>query len=257
MNFEPEQINPEEVPELSFSDKIVGIFTEPSATFESISKFKVKTIDWLIPVLIACLVLAAGNIVKMSNPGIKANTIEIAKAQQEKQMSKLVKEGKLSQEQADKQSEQMEKLIGSPLYLAMGTVGAIIGFFVFFFIFALIYFVFGKYVFHGTGTFASTLPALGLSQLIGTISMIIAIILSILYSKNIGDGSIASIINFSQTNSPLFLILGILDVFMIWSTVVSSIGLSKMFKTKSYIPFLIVGLVILVIFKLIAFFAVR
>lgn len=257
MNFEPEQTSPEEIAELSFSDKFVGVFTEPSATFESISKFRIKTIDWLIPLLISCVIIIAGNIVRMSNPAIKANTIEVTKSQQEKQLAKYVQEKKITQEQADKQMEQTEKFMNTPLYLIIASGGAVIGMFVFFFVFALIYFVFGKFIFRGTGTFASALPALGLTQLIGAISSILAIILSVLYSKTISDGSIASIINFSQVSSPLYLILGILDVFMIWATVAQSIGLSKMYKTKSYIPFLIVGLSLLVILKVIAYLAIK
>lgn len=257
MNFETEQTSPEENVELSFSDKFVGVFTEPTATFESISKFKVKTIDWLIPLLISCVIIAAGNIIRMNNPAIKASTIEITRAQQEKQIAKYVQEGKITREQADKQLEQTEKFMNTPLYLIISTGGAMIGMFVFFFVFALVYFVFGKFIFHGTGTFTSALPALGLTQLIGAISSILAIILSVLYNKTISDGSLASIINFSQVNSPLYLILGILDAFMIWATVAQSIGLSKMYKTKSYIPFLIVGLAILIIFKVIAFLALR
>jgi hypothetical protein len=257
MNFETEQTSPEEIAELSFSDKFVGVFTEPSATFENISKFKIKTIDWLIPLLISCVIIAAGNVIRMSNPAIKSSTIEMTRAQQEKQLAKYVQEKKITQEQADKQIEQTEKFMATPLYLIIASGGAIIGMFVFFFVFAFVYFIFGKFVFRGTGTFASALPALGLTQLIAAISSILAIILSVVYSKTISDGSIASIINFSQISSPLYLILGILDVFMIWATVAQSIGLSKMYKTKSYIPFLIVGLAILIIFKFIAFMALK
>lgn len=256
VNFENDQITSDEVEELSFSDKLVGVFSEPAATFESISKFPVRTIDWLVPVLIACLILVAGNVVRMTNPEIKQVTMETMRDQQEKQYTKQVKEGKITQEQVDKQLDQTEKMMGSQLYIVLGSVGAFVGFFIFFFIFAGIYFLFGKFAFNGTGTFLSTLPVLGLSQLIGTISTIIGIILSVVYGKNIGDASLSGLINYSQINIYTFL-FGLLDVFMIWATFVQSIGLSKMFKTKSYIPFLIVGLVIFVGLKYLGYMALN
>ncbi|HEX9741018.1 MAG TPA: hypothetical protein VGA29_09590, partial [Ignavibacteriaceae bacterium] len=52
------QTPPAQPEELSHTDKMTGIFTEPSATFERIAKFTVKTVDWFLPMLILFLIVA-------------------------------------------------------------------------------------------------------------------------------------------------------------------------------------------------------
>ena len=50
-------------PELSHTDKMIGIFTEPSNTYEATSKFPPRTIDWFLPVALFAFnhILITGN----------------------------------------------------------------------------------------------------------------------------------------------------------------------------------------------------
>ncbi|MBK6679606.1 MAG: hypothetical protein IPG53_06030 [Ignavibacteriales bacterium] len=38
--------------ELSFTDKFLGVVTNPASIFGSITKFELKTTDWLLPIVI-------------------------------------------------------------------------------------------------------------------------------------------------------------------------------------------------------------
>ncbi|HSP88840.1 MAG TPA: hypothetical protein VLN45_11945, partial [Ignavibacteriaceae bacterium] len=49
-------VQPEE--ELSHTDKMIGIFSEPSATYEKIARFPVRTIDWLMPFLLLLFIIS-------------------------------------------------------------------------------------------------------------------------------------------------------------------------------------------------------
>ena len=49
-NHDSAEIESEE-DELSHTDKLAGLFTEPSSTFQSIAKFPPKVIDWLLVVV--------------------------------------------------------------------------------------------------------------------------------------------------------------------------------------------------------------
>jgi len=136
-------VAPEE--ELSHSDKMIGIFTEPSSTFEKIAKFPVKTIDWLLPILLLLLVISLTQILVMSNEEIAYQV----KQKQEKSINEMVEKRVLTREQADQQIEQSEKFSKSPLGWIFQTIGIFIfGFIVFFFV-ALIYFLFAKLALKG------------------------------------------------------------------------------------------------------------
>ena len=47
-NSEPEESHEE----LSHSDKMIGVFTEPGKTFDNASKFPPRTKDWVLPLVI-------------------------------------------------------------------------------------------------------------------------------------------------------------------------------------------------------------
>ena len=69
-------VNEEEDFELNHSDKLVGVFTEPTKTFERMAKFPLKTVDWLLPLILLIIVAVLANFVVMSNPTIRYNVIE-------------------------------------------------------------------------------------------------------------------------------------------------------------------------------------
>jgi len=77
--------------EISFSDKIVALFTEPFNLFESIKNYPPRKIDWLVPVFITIVIAIFSSMVQM-------NDVEIKHEVREKQLQpwqKMVDEGKL------------------------------------------------------------------------------------------------------------------------------------------------------------------
>ena len=95
-----------------------------------------------------------------------------------------------------------------------------------------------KFVLKGEGTFASALVADGLAAYIGMVHVIIAAVLSLVFSRLLNDVNVATLIQ-AEKLSVVGFILGKLDVFSIWAFIVIGIGLSKMFKASSSTKYII------------------
>ena len=223
---------PEE--ELSHSDKMIGIFTEPSSTFEKIAKFPVKTIDWFLPVLILLVVVAITQILVMSNKEIAYQ----AKLKQEETINKMVEKGVITREQADQRIEQSEKFTNGPLAKIFQTIAIFLFGFIYFFIIVLIYFLFAKLVFKGDGGYTSALVASGLTSYIAIIQIVLAAILAMVFGRLLNGLSIASLADIDKSTLVGF-ILGKIDPFSIWAYSIIGIGLAKMFKSNSTTKYII------------------
>jgi hypothetical protein len=227
-----EQMSSEQ--ELSHTDKMIGIITAPKETFEKIAKFPPKTMDWFLPVLILCIVVALTQILVMTNP-------EIAFQAKQKQMEAIQKgfddavaKGRMTQAQADEQISQIEERMASSggITYVFQTVGIFIFVFVFFFILCGIYFLLSKFALKGDGVYASVLVADGLVSYIGIIHVILAAIFAFVFGRLMRDVSLASLMDIDKSSIMGWLAAKV-DPLTIWAYVVLSIGLAKMFKSQS------------------------
>ena len=223
----------ENTSELNHTDKMVGVFTEPNATFTAISKFAVKNSDWLIPILVVIIVSVAANLAMMSNPIIKATIMEKSINQVQKNLQEAVEAGRLSQEKADEQLEKirdnMERSMGSPI---LSFVGPFLYTFITFFIISGIFFLFAKFALGGDGTYSTSMVAYGLPHYIIVVQTIIILILALAMDRPFRDLSVATFLDYDRTTIAGFL-LGRLDVFSIWFYSVVSIAYARMFKSES------------------------
>jgi hypothetical protein len=244
--------------ELSHSDKMIGVFTEPGKTFDNVSKFPPRTKDWILPLVILLALVSIIQIILMQNSEIafQAKQKQLVKIQE--QIDEAVKNGQMTQDQADQQMdaimEQMDQST-SPVRLIIQTVSIFIFGFIIFLIIAGIHLMLSKLALKGEGTFASALVANGLAAYIGMVHVIIAAVLSLAFSRLLNDVNVATLIQ-AEKLSVVGFILGKLDVFSIWAFIVIGIGLSKMFKASSGTKYIVmvfcVWIVIDVIFYLLA-----
>ncbi|MCL5030462.1 MAG: YIP1 family protein [Bacteroidetes bacterium] len=227
------EVQPE--PELSHSDKMIGIFSEPSNTYERISQYPTKTIDWFLPVLLMLVVVFITQLLLMSNKEISYQMKQKQLDRMEKRFNEMVAKGQMTQDQANDSLNRVQDQFdkgNTPIGMVLRAVGILIFGFVFFFIISGIYFLFAKFVLRGDGNYSSVLVASGLTSYIGIIQIILAAILALILGKPLLDTSIAAFLD-SDRSTYLGFILAKLDVFSIWSYIILSIGLAKMFKSKS------------------------
>jgi len=217
--------------ELSHSDKMIGVFSEPAKMFAHTSKFPPRNKDWVIPVLILFIVVALIRIIAMTNKEVYFE----AKKQGIDRIEKMVESGTLTREQGDEAidgiDQQMEFMQG-PIGWVITIATTLIFGFIIFFIIVGIYYLFIKYLLKGEGTFASTLVANGLTAYISILQIVIAGILTMLLGKMIMDTSLASLMGSDKTTLTGWLLAKV-DPISIWAYIVLAIGFVKMFKSES------------------------
>jgi hypothetical protein len=237
MDTSEQNITPQEnqFEEMSHTDKMIGIFTEPSSTFENISRFPIKTADWFLPMIILFLLVSLTQIVVMSNEEIYYQARQKQKEQIQKTFDDMVERGQMTREQANQQMEAAEErmVMGrGPVGWILQTVSILIFGFIVFLLVVLIHFLFSKFTFKGIGSYKSALVANGLTAYISMIQIVLAAVLAMAFGRLMNDVSVASLANIDKTTFTGF-ILGKVDPFSIWAYSVVSIGLSKMFKSDS------------------------
>jgi Yip1 domain len=244
--------------ELSHSDKMIGVFSEPSATFEKIAKFPPKVIDWFLPILLLAVLVSVQQVLYHSNPEISFQQKQKQMEAIEKRLDAEVESGQITRDQANQQRDMIENRMDQMggISLVFQIIGIFIVIFVIFFIMAGIYFLLAKFALKGEGSYSSVMVASGLSAYIGILGVIVITIISLLMSKLFMDSSLASFMN-SDKSTIAGWIFAKLDLFTIWSFIVFAIGLAKMFKSTSTQKYYILVFGVWLIGGLIFFFIAK
>jgi len=221
----------QEAGELSHSDKMIGVFTEPTNMFYQTSRFAPRHKDWVIPVIIFFIVIALIRILAMTNKEVYFE----AKKQGIERIEKMVESGTMTREQGDAAidaiDQQMEFMQG-PIGWVISIVTTVIFGMIVFFIIVGIYYLFIKFLLKGDGTFTSALVTSGLTTYINIVQVIIAGIITMFLGKAIMDTSAASLLGSDKTTYMGWLLAKI-DPISIWAYIVLAIGFAKMFKSES------------------------
>lgn len=248
-------LNTEQTPqqeELSHSDKMIGVFTEPSNTFETIARFPVRSIDWVLPVVILFILIGVMRSIAMLNEEVALQTRQA----QIEMFDKMVSEGKMTQDQADQAIEGVEKqmeFMRGPLGWVINVVSTLIFGFIFFFIIAGIYFLFVKFLLKGEGSYQHVLVANGLTAYISMIQVLIGGILTFALGKIVMDTSVANFLDLEKGSLVKFFVSKV-DPISIWAYSVLAIGLAKLNRAQSTIPYFILVFTLWILGGLFFFF---
>jgi hypothetical protein len=226
--------------EMSHTDKLVGVFSEPGKTFEKMAKFPIKTVDWIIPLLVLIVVIILASVVLRSNPAIKRDMIVKTTVRVEKQFNEAVKKGQMTQEQADQQLEKMRENMeqGGTLTLISTIIATPIFIFIVFFFMSAIYLILAKLILKGDGSYKDVMAVYGLTHYISILQMIGAVIAAFITSKYMMDTSVADFLESDKT-SVMGFVFGKLNIFSFWFFTVFGIGLAKMFKSANTAKYVI------------------
>ncbi len=241
--------------ELSHSDKLIGIFTDPGNTFKKMSEFPPRTIDWLLPLSILLVIIIATQFLVLSNSEIYYQVKQKQLQRIEKTMNDAVAKGQMTQDQANEQMNRIQDNLDkgrTPVAMIMQAVGIIIFGFIVFFIVSGVYFLFSRFAFKGEGNYNSALVAYGMTSYIAIIQVVLAAIISLLMGKMLSDISLASFMNADKSTLMGFLLAKI-DIISIWAFIVLSIGLAKMFKAASTTKYYVMVFGLWIVWGLIVF----
>ncbi|MCL6099736.1 MAG: YIP1 family protein [Bacteroidetes bacterium] len=221
--------------EMSHTDKLVGLFSEPGNTFSKMSKFPPKTADWITPLLIIIVVTILSGIVMMSNPNIRDQVREKTMRQVEEQFNSMIANHQMTKEDADKRLDEMRDRFKQPVTVVnvvIQTVTTAILFFIVFFIVSGVFMLFVKFGLKGTGTYKDSMVAYGLPYYIMILQTIVMVIVALVMNKHMNSTSIAAFTGADTTTIGGFL-LSKADIFSIWFYAAVAIGYAKMFKSNS------------------------
>lgn len=250
--IQPEQPK-QEIEELSHTDKIVGVISEPSNLFSKLSFQKVKTTDWMLPLLAMIVVSIIATFIYMSNPEIKLEMQQQQEKAMREQFDKMVQSRQMTQQQVDEQLEKTSEMMNNPMFIYLfPSIGILIMTFVWFFVIAAIGFVIAKFVLKGDGGFMQAMSALGLPLYITVLQTIVLIIIGLFMGRIITGLNPASLMGMDMKTFPGFL-LSRLDVFAIWFYVVVGIAFAKMFKSDNVKKYIIASIGIWLVFMFIIF----
>ncbi|MGE5353281.1 MAG: YIP1 family protein [Acidobacteriota bacterium] len=252
----PEQASEADQEELSHSDKLIGIITNPAQTFEQMSKFPPRVIDWLLPLGLMIVFAVLANIILMSNPDIRYEIRQKQIASIEKTFNEMVEKGQLTREMADEQMEKnrerMDEFGSGATGAIFGAISTLFAISIMFFIVTGIYFLFSRFVLKGEGSYQSALSANGMSYYISIIGMVLMIMASLFMRKFLMGTSVGAFMDMDKATFAGMLMYK-LDVIGIWGLAITSIGLAKMFHSKAMGKYFAVVFGIWIIWSFIAF----
>jgi hypothetical protein len=237
----PEEIENTEIQEnISVGDAMAGVFAEPGSTFLSVKQSSKKNY-WLIPLLILIVVSMLSSVLVTRDEELTSEIKTQQKEAMHKRFDEAVKEGKMTQEQADEQLASTEKMFGGSTFVIFGLIGSIAGVLVIFFLKALIYWG-GLKLFKGSAGYVDIMNVLGLTALITAIQLIVDTVLAILMGKLLMNIGPVLLISKEAMSKDMYMFIANFDLINIWYTIIVGIGLAKVsdLKNSVTIPFVFV-----------------
>jgi hypothetical protein len=221
---EPQSATTEPVKAMSLSEKLAGIFASPGEVFENVRLTPQTNSNWLVPTLLLIVVTLILSYLTISNPTL----VDQMTAIQRDAIEKMVEEGRMTQEQADAQMERMGP--GSPFLLIGILVGPPIFTFIRLFFLALVFWVMGKTAMKATAPYLKVTEVVGLTLYIGIVEVLVTTGLAFGMNNLFASPSLALLVSDFDINDKLHLVLAKVNIFTLWTIVVTGIGLSKLFQ---------------------------
>jgi hypothetical protein len=245
---EPSGISePEE--EITLSDAITGVFTEPVQTFEDVKKAGKKNF-WLVPIIILIVLTIIASFIIMRDEELSAEIRSKQMLAVKEKLEEQVKEGKMTQEQMNERMDRMEQGFRgtNPIFLVFRIIGPIIFIFIVLFLKGLVFWGLIKAL-KGTATYMLVISVLGLTSVIESVQAVINTALSIVTGRlgaNIGPILLFAKDALGENMSKL---VSHFDLLSIWYFIILGIGLAKVsqLKTSKVMPVVFVLWVIYIV----------
>ncbi len=231
MSEQPVTVDQPPEEKMSFTDKAAGIFYEPTKVFQSLRNDGVKTIDWLIPLVILAILVSLATYVSFSTPDLRMQFVQM----QEQRIDKSVSEGKMTAEQAQKAKDRMEGSSG--MFMTFGILGAVVAIALIFFITAGVWLLVGKFFLKGASmTYSQAMGIAGTTSWIVAVGAIVGIVIAVMFSRFDGGLHLGLLTQMDNSNK-IYVLLRNVNLFTIWNLAASAIGISVFSGKKGYQPY--------------------
>ena len=219
--------------DISLSDAMTGVFTEPRAAFEGVRDSK-KRSYWLVPTILIIIFTIVASFLVMNDEELYSEIKQMQHDAVVKRLEERVKEGKMSQEQMDEAVERTEKFTdkSSPFFLISTILGPLIGGFIILFLRSLILWLVLK-VFKGAVSYMLVVCVTGLAGLIDIISTVINTVLAIITGRLMVNIGPSLLFTKDSVGENMMKFISHFDLITIWYLIVLGIGLSAVSGLKN------------------------
>jgi len=229
MENAPPPLSMEELqrPPSSLISRLVNIYAAPGDVFDEIRTSKPSTANWLVPLLLTCLVGVIYAFAVFS----QENILHSMRDAQDKAMQQRVDAGKMTREQADQALAVSEQFMGPTLMKVFGSVGAVVANCVMLFLAALLIWLLGRWALKTRFPYLKAMEVAGLAGTINILGGIVAMLLAVVMGNMaMSPGPVLLVHEFDPANK-IHLLLSQLNVFMLWYIALLSLGLAKLCQT--------------------------
>ncbi len=220
--------------EISISDKLIGVFTEPGKLFKDLSNKKPKTTDWLIPLSLIILVVLMMQLVIFVRPSLKDQAVSKQMVEVEKRLDEAVAEGRISQETADTQYDQTYDALNNQMgqIMIFNAVAIVVFSLIFFFIVSGFFILLAKFGLKGEGSYKMGLSAYGLPMYISILQLVLNILLIVAMDSIETGTNLTKIAGWNIKEFSGYM-ASYIDPFSIWFYTILGLSFAKMFKSES------------------------
>ncbi len=212
----------------SLGTTCMDVFTSPSEVFQNLKGTAPSPMLWVAPLIATLLIVVFSVVTIFTNEILKSEMKEV----QSKSIQKMVDQGKLTEDQAEKAEARTESL--GWMMIVFGIIGGAIAVSAFFFGGALFLWLANKILLKSTVGYGKHLEMYGIASWIGVLGGIIAILMMVgigsMYANP--SGSLLVISNFDATNH-LHKFLAALNIFTIWQAAILGLGIAKFSEKPS------------------------
>lgn len=226
---EPPPVLPPELPapaaaKMSLAARLMNVFAIPGDVFEEVKASLPSTANWLVPVLITCLVSSISAVIVLSQPAILQKIHE----QQTQAFERQVKAGKLTQQQADQQMAVVEKFTGPTMMKVFGITGSVFYGFLRLFWWAAVLWLLGRWFLHVRFGYGKAMEVAGLAGMIGVLGAIVTMLLQVNLSNPASSPSLALLVSDFDQKKISHVLLATVNVFDLWQAGILASALSRL-----------------------------
>jgi hypothetical protein len=218
---------------MSFTEKLTNIFASPGELFDNVRDTASTPSNWVVPLIIFIIVAFAMSQMMLRNPSLADQLRTQIQQSTEQRFQEQIQSGKMTPEQADQARAQMERFTDPASPWMMITTGGslLIVTPIALFLLCLVYWLLGKSVMKATAPYMKVVEVIGLTFFIGSLESIVTTIMATaLDHLHAGPNLALFVLDSFSLQNKLHVVLSKINLFTIWDLVVTSIGLSHLFR---------------------------
>ena len=221
--MEEQFVAPETLPPpTSFFTRFSNVFASPGELFAEVAVQPVQLSSWLIPLFLSILLMVGTTMLIFSNDSLRTQALE----KQREAIQKMINEGKITQEQADKQLQMME---GSKLMLVFAGAAALGMSLIVFFAIPLIVWLAAMMMLKYHGGYFKIVEAYGLTVFVSFLGGIVTIMLmNIFQSIYASPGGWLLLAQSYDSKNSVHTLISAVNIFYLWQVALIGIGLSRL-----------------------------